>query len=125
MVLFFFALLGGIVTYKASSQPWMNSVRASSAGTLVCYLMVLLLAGTDKANVYATMFFGGSFVGMTSSHRLNHTGILIASCVFGAISAVILPLLNGIGGALGVCAFISVVIVHLGSVAFQRIAMRK
>ncbi|WP_420935403.1 hypothetical protein ACOJR9_05865 [Alteromonas sp. A081] len=117
MLILLFATLGGLITFKLSVLPWMNAIRASSISTLVCYSLVAYIIGIETANNYACIFFGGSFVGMTSSRRLSSRGVVAAACIFGAISSLLLPFLEGIGGALGVCAFLSVSAVHLTKMA--------
>ena len=124
MLVLLFAILGGVITYKLSILPHMNAIRASSMSTLTCYILVFCIAGVELANSYTSIFFGGSFVGMTSSHRLSSKGVVAAACLFGVISALLLPMLEGIGGALGVCAFISVSAVHLMNILVKRLTAR-
>ncbi|MAI36058.1 hypothetical protein [Alteromonas sp.] len=123
MLVLLFAILGGGITYKLSILRWMNAIRASSTCTLICYVLLAYTAGTETANTYTSIFFGGSFVGMTSSHRLSSKGVVAAACLFGVISSLLLPFLEGVGGALGVCAFISVSAVHLTKMAATRLSI--
>ncbi len=67
---------------------------------------------SENAEFWATVFFGGSFVGMSAPHRFSYYLLTISSLCFAIIFMVLLPLLEGIGGALGCSAFISVAISH-------------
>lgn len=125
MLVLLFAILGGVITYKVSTLPWISAIQASSISTLICYLLMFFILGTETANTYTSVFFGGSFVGMTSSRRLSIKGVTLAACIFGVTSTLLLPFLEGIGGALGVCAFISVSAVHLLKLAAIRLTIKK
>jgi len=108
-----FAILGGYATYFLASLPKMGAIRASALSTLFCYAVLFVSYGNEYAELFSAVFFGGSFVGMSTQQRLSWKGIGIASCIFGWLSAMLLPLIEGIGGALGICAFLSVVIVYV------------
>lgn len=112
MLTIVFALLGGYATYSLAYLPKMGAIRASALSTLLCYAVLFVCCGNEYAELMSAVFFGGSFVGMSTQQRLSWKGIGIASCIFGWLSAMLLPLIEGIGGALGVCAFLSVVVVY-------------
>ncbi|BFT30950.1 hypothetical protein D210916BOD24_21260 [Alteromonas sp. D210916BOD_24] len=112
MGLIILALLGGLSTYLLSRVPSIGTIRASSITTIMCFLIFYGFWGIDIANQYSAIFFGGSFVGMSSPTKLSLSAVVVASGVFGVISAFLLPILAGLGGALGICAFLSVVLVY-------------
>jgi hypothetical protein len=113
-------LAGAFTTYRLAKLPRFNVIRASSLLTIVFYFSVLLIHNvlisethsSDTAEFWATVFFGGSFVGMSAPHRFSYYLLTISSLCFAVIFMVLLPLLDGIGGALGCSAFISVAISH-------------
>jgi len=113
-------LAGAFTTYRLAKLPRFNVIRASSLLTIVFYFSVLLIHNvlisethsSDTAEFWATVFFGGSFVGMSASHRFSYYMLTISSLCFAVIFMVLLPLLDGIGGALGCSAFISVALSH-------------
>ena len=108
-----FAILGGYATYFLAYLPKMGAIRASALSTLLCYAVLFVCFKSHFAELMSAIFYGGSFVGMSTQQRLSWKGIGIASCIFGWLSAMLLPLIEGIGGALGICAFLSVVIVYV------------
>ncbi|WP_368411526.1 hypothetical protein [Alteromonas sp. 1_MG-2023] len=67
---------------------------------------------TYSAEFWATVFFGGSFVGMSAPHRFSYYLLTMSSLCFAVIFMLLLPLLEGVGGALGCSAFISVAVSH-------------
>ncbi|WP_218395427.1 hypothetical protein [Alteromonas lipotrueae] len=113
-------LAGAFATYRLAKLPRFNVIRASSLLTILFYFSVLLLQNvlvsesrsSETAECWATVFFGGSFVGMSAPHRFSYYLLTISSICFTIIFMVLLPLLEGIGGALGCSAFISVAISH-------------
>ena len=107
------SLLGGGATFGLSRLPYSNAIRASSVSTLCFYGVLLCITNAETAQSLSAWFFGGSFVGMSDRSRLLWWEVLIASGIFGVLGALLLPLLEGVDGALGVCAFVSVVIVYL------------
>ncbi|AMJ86735.1 MULTISPECIES: hypothetical protein [Alteromonas] len=113
-------LAGAFTTYRLAKLPKFNVIRASSLLTILFYFSVLLIENvlmsesrsSETAEFWATVFFGGSFVGMSAPHRFSYYLLTISSLCFAIIFMVLLPLLEGIGGALGCSAFISVAISH-------------
>jgi len=113
-------LAGAFTTYRLAKLPRFNVIRASSLLTILFYFSVLLIENvlmsesrsSETAEFWATVFFGGSFVGMSAPHRFSYYLLTISSLCFAIIFMVLLPLLEGIGGALGCSAFISVAISH-------------
>ncbi len=125
MGLIILALLGGVSTYLLSQVPTMGTIRASSISTIICFLVLHGFLGIDSANQYSAIFFGGSFVGMSSPTKLSLAAVVVASGVFGVVSAFLLPLLAGLGGALGICAFLSVVLVYGSQYVYKQCQLRK
>ncbi|WP_282146442.1 hypothetical protein [Alteromonas stellipolaris] len=113
-------LAGAFTTYRLAKLPKFNVIRASSLLTILFYFSALLIENvlmsesrsSENAEFWATVFFGGSFVGMSAPHRFSYYLLTISSLCFAIIFMVLLPLLEGIGGALGCSAFISVAISH-------------
>lgn len=115
------AILGGVSTYYLCAFTRMGSIRSSSVCTLFFFTLCYAFVGSDVANTWSTVFFGGSFVGMSSPSRLSTKGVVFAAAMFGVISASLLPYLKGVGGAVGVCAFVSVIIINMATLCFRRI----
>ena len=111
VLVFASALLGAWLTYFLSRHPKFSPVRASSLLTLLFYC-VLYLWGVAP-DVWVAAFFGGSFVGMSAPHRFGMLSVTVAGSLFAACYEVLLPFIAGVGGALGVSAFLSVAAVHL------------
>lgn len=118
------SLFGGGVTFGLSHYLQCDTIRASSISTLCFYAVLLCLTDDETAQSLSAWFFGGSFVGMSARSKLSWCAVICASGIFGALGALLLPFLEGIGGALGVCAFLSVVIVNLFCAAQSALKMK-
>ena len=109
------SILGAFLTFLVSTKYKQGPVRASALLTLfvasTCSLFSELFS-EDIANQIPWVFFGASFVGMTSSKLTrNYTSIIFAGIVFGFIYTVSPTFFNGYGGALGTAACISILVV--------------
>lgn len=105
------SLFGAWLTFYLSYHPRFTSVRASSLLTLLFYLG-LFMSGVAP-DLWAGAFFGGSFVGMSAPHRFGVMAVTVAASLFAVCYEFLLPYIAGVGGALGVSAFLSVAAVHL------------
>jgi len=104
------AIAATLSTFLLSQQRGFNAIRASSALTILFYGIMLLL-GVD-AEFWASVFFGASFIGMSAPHKFSYVALILSSLCFSVFFIALLPFLEGIGGALGCSAFLSVVISH-------------
>lgn len=111
ILIFTSSLLGAWLTYLLSHHAKFTPVRASSLLTLLFYCVLYLLGVAP--DMWAAAFFGGSFVGMSAPHRFGMMAVTVAGSLFAACYEVLLPFIAGVGGALGVSAFLSVAAVHL------------
>lgn len=103
-------LIGAFSTFILAQQHWFNAIRASSILTIIFYF-ALVLIGAD-ADFWASVFFGGTFIGMSAPHKFSYFALTISSLCFSCFFIMLVPYLDGIGGVLGCSAFISVVITH-------------
>ncbi len=78
----------------------------------------------SDSETLSAIFFGGSFVGMTSINRLNRAGIIWAGLLFGAIYWALGIHIYGTGGALGLSAFIAVSLTLIKQKALLKLAQR-
>lgn len=107
------ALAAALITFYFSNSKHADAVRLSSATSLLFYFVFWCVADESAANYFSAVFFGGTFIGMSRLSRISYTGVIAASILFGWLFMVLLPLLKGVGGALGVTAFVCVSIVSL------------
>ena len=107
-------VLGGFATYLCHTKTRLSAVQSSVFCSL-CFVALTLLICTDAniSNYYQVLFFGATFVGMSSSKNLNLPSICMASLLFSALYHCSFQHFNGIGGALGTSASITVIIVYL------------
>jgi O-antigen/teichoic acid export membrane protein len=112
------SVCGALGTFFLAQHRFFNPVRASSFLTLV--FIALAYALTSHVELWSAAFFGGSFVGMSAPHRLSVLMLTIATAVFVAFFVWLLPLLEGVGGALGLSAFLSVVIIRGSKIIIHR-----
>lgn len=105
------ALLGAFLTFYLAKHNRFDGIRASSVLTIVAYLIIYVLG--FNAELYAIIFFGGTFIGMSAPHRFGVYTITSASIIFSFLFEYLVPILDGYGGALGLSAFLSVCICHI------------
>ncbi|WP_206197809.1 hypothetical protein [Tenacibaculum singaporense] len=105
------SVLGAFLTFLVSTKYKQGPVRASALLTLFVASTCSLFS-EDIANQIPWVFFGASFVGMTSSKLTrNYTSIVFAGIIFGFIYTVSPTFFNGYGGALGTAACISILVI--------------
>ncbi|REH44476.1 hypothetical protein C7448_1118 [Tenacibaculum gallaicum] len=109
------SIFGAFLTFIVSTKYKQGPVRASALLTLVVSGLLYLFPEIFPQNLTQQtpwVFFGASFVGMTSSKLTrNYTSIIFAGIVFGFIYTVSPTFFNGYGGALGTAACISILVV--------------
>jgi hypothetical protein len=86
-------------------------VRASSCLTVFA-VSSLMLIDMKFGNRMAPVVLGATFVGMSDAERLGYRSLSVASIVFSLIFFFILPYNPGFGGALGLAAFCSCILVY-------------
>ncbi|MGG6230736.1 hypothetical protein [Tenacibaculum sp. SDUM215027] len=109
------SIFGAFLTFLVSTKYKQGPVRASALLTLVVSGLLYLFPEIFPQNLTQQIpwvFFGASFVGMTSSKLTrNYTSIIFAGIVFGFIYTVSPTFFNGYGGALGTAACISILVI--------------
>lgn len=109
------SIFGAFLTFLVSTKYKQGPVRSSALLTLVVSGLLYLFPEIFPQNLTQQIpwvFFGASFVGMTSSKLTrNYTSIIFAGIVFGFIYTVSPTFFNGYGGALGTAACISILVV--------------
>lgn len=88
----------------------LNSIQSSTITTLIFYTLLLSINyyHSIEINKLLTIFFGATFVGMSSPQKISFFELFISSLLFTLLFIFLIPLLSGIGGALGLSAFLSV-----------------
>lgn len=116
--------LGALASSEVGRRSSWGAVRASAGTSLVFSLFAYLLRwlGYDVPDEYLSLFYAGSFVGMSSLMRLNRLEVIIAGIGCAFIIWRISPFAPGMGGVLGLSAFLSVFFVLLGKGTFLKLA---
>ena len=83
-----------------------GSVRASSFLTLSFILLTLPFSMEIIPALHA-VFLGSTFVGLTEPRRLSRYQLFVASFIFCLIFQFLILYLKGLGGSLGVSAFLA------------------
>jgi len=107
----FIALLGAFSTFYLAKHSRFDGIRASATLSIFVY-MVLQILNLDP-NLYATVFFGGTFIGMSAPHRFGIYTLTSSAIMFSLLFKYLIPIIENYGGALGVSAFLSVCICHI------------
>lgn len=89
----------------------MPAVRASSLVTLIATSLVMMF-DMKSGNRIAPVILGSTFVGMSEPHRLGYRSLAIASVVFALLFYFVVPFNPGFGGALGLAAFCSCILIY-------------
>lgn len=120
--------LSALSTYFISERLNQGAVRASALVTLVISLIFLLSADWISEPYYTQLpvvVFGASFVGMVSSKILQqYLSVAFSGIIFSIIYLNLSPYFNGVGGALGTTACISVICTY-GFLALRNILKKK
>ncbi|MGB0924724.1 MAG: hypothetical protein ACPGUW_10520 [Pseudoalteromonas shioyasakiensis] len=106
------ALLGAYSTYFLAHHNHFDGIRASAATSIIAFA-ILSLFPVD-VELYSVAFFGGTFIGMSAPKRFGIFTLAIASILFALLFEYLVPRLHGYGGALGLSAFLSVCVCHIG-----------
>jgi hypothetical protein len=108
------ATLGALITYLVSVDFKKGPILASSLVSLIFGLLCVGLQsqfGADLAKNVSLVFFGGSFVGMSSPTIIgNKKNVLMGGFFFGVVFLLTKGVFIGYGGGLGFRASLSVLI---------------
>lgn len=101
-------LISAYSTFYLSRVSFIGPIRAS-VGTTLIFLFVESLLSFKFHYFSEVLFFGGSFIGMSGVSRI-HPWLLSFSCfLFYLYFFQLAPFIKGMGGALGLGAFLSVI----------------
>lgn len=105
------ALVAALATHELAQKKSWGTIRASSFLTLL-FVGFMTLLKIESAFQYEMVFLGGSFVGMTDPKRLNRIQITFASQIFSILFLNLISFLGGLGGVLGLSAFLSCLLIN-------------
>lgn len=109
------SVTAALATYEFAKRPKIGSIRAS------CILTLMAFVGFSTINYFytidihfmMTLFFGATFVGMSCPSKLSYLSIIFGALIFSGLFFNLVPVLEGMGGALGLSAFLSVYMMSL------------
>ncbi len=104
---FLIILFGARVTFALSSLRHWGPIRSSSFVSLVFVLVMKLIPYHWPMNS-DILFFGGSFIGMSGVDRLSRFFLPFSCLLFYLFFYNVGPYIKGMGGGLGLGAFLSV-----------------
>lgn len=88
-----------------------SPVRASSLLTVIVVSSIMLF-DMELGNKIAPVILGATFVGMSESERMGFKSLTLASIVFALTFFYLVPFNPGFGGALGLAAFCSCILIY-------------
>lgn len=117
------SLLASLSTYELAKTKYFDNIRASCISTIAFYFAAHSLESLFAIQFIALtpVFFGASFIGMSSHSRFSRQDILLACLVFSYLYMELFPSIQIIGGALGLSAFLSVVTTKLYTLSISKI----
>lgn len=112
------ATAAALFTFYAAHQFKWGIVKASSLlGLIVSLPFDLFPPSSFTLAAVPVVFFGGTFVGMSSKSMQNWITLCIAGCIFGVGFYFLHPYFQGFGGTLGTLACLSCLV---GLLLFKR-----
>lgn len=105
------SILIALATHELAHFKNFGSIRASSSVTLI-FIALTSAINSPVILTLQAICLGASFVGMTEPHRLSRKQVAAAATIFAFIFHFLIIYLKGIGGALGLSAFVSCSIIH-------------
>ena len=111
----FLALIGSLTSFYLDSRLELSKVEASALPTFIFASVLFLVSPLLKleqslADHWVAVFFGATFIGMTSSKLANFTFIALAAIIYVLIYNATLSSFVGFGGKLGIVACMAVII---------------
>lgn len=105
--------LSSYLTFEFSKIKYFGAIRASAILTLLFYIDLLILNYFFLVDIdfFLSIFFGGSFIGMSCPSKVGYYSLFGGAIIFSVLFIYLLPYLPGMGGALGLSAFLSVFLV--------------
>ena len=104
-------LLGGLSTFMLQSKSMVSKVQASAITTLIfstaLYWVVSAFDLMIDSTLFMAIFWGASFIGMSSSKIIDWKSILIASAIFALLFELSESVEKSHGGKLGLLAAIA------------------
>lgn len=100
------SLVAATATFWLGQKPNIGAVRASAFLSLIAWAF-FTFALPNSLNEYDLYFFGGSFVGMCSKDKAGYLAVGFAAALFTPLFYFLSPMIDGMGGALGLSAFLS------------------
>ncbi|NMM42105.1 hypothetical protein [Pseudoalteromonas arctica] len=107
-------LLGAFLTFYLAKHNRLDAIRASAILAILAYL--ILLSSELNADLYSSIFFGGTFIGMSAPKRFGIYTLFSASVIFSILFDNLAPYFNNFGGALGISAFLSICVCQIAIV---------
>ncbi|MBB1333040.1 hypothetical protein H5154_00020 [Pseudoalteromonas sp. SR44-5] len=108
------ALLGAFLTFYLAKHNRLDAIRASAILAIIAYL--ILLTTEFNAELYSSIFFGGTFIGMSAPKRFGIYTLFSASVIFSILFDNLVPYLSNFGGALGISGFLSICVCQIAIV---------
>lgn len=99
-------LSAALGTYQLIHRFHFSAIRASAFITCL-FCLIVLFSGQSILKTQEALFFGGTFVGMSSFEKLGKLGIIFSASLYLVLYLILAGWLQGIGGALGTIAFLS------------------
>lgn len=106
LIQFSLCLSAALSTYMLIHRFHQSAIRSSAAITCAFCLITLCFDLTILKQQEA-LFFGATFVGMSSYEKLGKLGIIFSASFYLLLYSMLAGLLQGIGGALGTIAFLA------------------
>lgn len=116
------AVLVAWLTYRLIKIPRVTPTQSSAVISLLFFLILFLIREIYlfDFDYFASLVFGSSFVGMCSHKVFRDREIMLGALIFATIFNFLETYSFGVGGALGLSAFVSLLIVWALSMLLEK-----
>lgn len=107
MIVITISITASVLVYWLNNYKNWGALKASAITSLIFSIPFEVINFSGLTELVPAVFFGASFVGMSSSKALNWTTLILSGVLFGIIYFMLNDVLEAFGGALGTIACFS------------------
>jgi len=107
MIVTTISITTSVLVYWLNNYKNWGALKASAITSLIFSIPFEVINFSGLTELVPAVFFGASFVGMSSSKALNWITLILSGGLFGIIYFILNDVLDGFGGALGTIACFS------------------
>ncbi len=107
-------IIGATLTYYLHNKSKLCATKSSALLTVIAY------AASQIITFNLSLFFGGTFIGMSSNQKINIWQIFVACLGYKYVLDLTIAKLLSLGGGLGFSAFVLIFFTFSAAVVFRQ-----